>query len=190
MLRGLYRLANCAVRRGLFAGANGIRTVSPAATTSPVARYSASMKWRPRRIMPDQEVRSWADLLGTTAPSGRPGLLPQLRGLGAGRELPDRTRLDEQPDPSDLTEATIIRTGACHPGCRRASATASEHHRFRDIPGPWKTGHGKLAMENWPWKTGHGKLAMENWPWKTGHGKLGSLGFGVLLRHLRSAPNG
>jgi hypothetical protein len=45
---------------------------------------------------------------------------------------------------------------------RNAGATASEHHRFRDIPGPWKTGHGKL----------------------------GSLGFGVLLSHLRSAPNG
>jgi len=32
---------------------------------------------------------------------------------------------------------------------RGTGATASEHHRFRDIPGPWKTGHGKLAMENW-----------------------------------------
>ena len=39
---------------------------------------------------------------------------------------------------------------------------------FRDIPG----------------------LSMENWPWKTGHGKLGSLGFGMLLSHLRRVPNG
>lgn len=77
----------------------------------------------------------------------------------------DRTQLQQERSYTGHSPLWIVASDDWRKGdamARNAGATVSEHHRFRDIPGPWKTGHGKL----------------------------GSLGFGVLLSHLRSAPNG